>query len=99
MAGTTHAIAVIKDLQLTGRLGIRIDSGDLAALAKRGRRLLDRAGLTPGRLFASGGRDELSIDELVRAGAPIDAFGVGTRMGVSADHPYLDTASTLSRSP
>ena len=36
-----------------------------------------------------------TIDELVRAGAPIDAFGVGTRMGVSADHPYLDTAYKL----
>ena len=95
IAGINHAIAVIKDLRLSGRLGIRIDSGDLAALAKRGRRLLDRAGLTQVRIFASGGLDELSIDELVRAGAPIDAFGVGTRMGVSADHPYLDTAYKL----
>jgi nicotinate phosphoribosyltransferase len=43
----------------------------------------------------SGGLDELQIDELVRGGAPIDAFGVGTRMGVSADHPYLDTAYKL----
>ena len=95
IAGINHAIAVITDLQLSGRLGIRIDSGDLAALAKRGRRLLDRAGLNRVRIFASGGLDELSIDELVRAGAPIDAFGVGTRMGVSADHPYLDTAYKL----
>jgi nicotinate phosphoribosyltransferase len=95
IAGINHAIAVIKDLQLGGRLGIRIDSGDLAVLAKRGRRLLDSAGLRQVRIFASGGLDELSIDELVRAGAPIDAFGVGTRMGVSADHPYLDTAYKL----
>ncbi|MGA8924337.1 MAG: nicotinate phosphoribosyltransferase, partial [Candidatus Dormiibacterota bacterium] len=41
--------------------------------------------------------DELEIDDLVRAGAPIDAFGIGTRMGVSADHPYLDTAYKLVR--
>ncbi len=47
------------------------------------------------RIFASGGLDELSIDKLVRDGALIDAFGVGTRMGVSADQPYLDTAYKL----
>jgi len=78
-----------------GRLGIRIDSGDLVALSRRGRVLLDQAGLRDVRIFASGGLDELSIDKLVRDGALIDAFGVGTRMGVSADQPYLDTAYKL----
>jgi nicotinate phosphoribosyltransferase len=95
MRGIQHAIDVIKELQLTGRLGIRIDSGDLVDLSKRGRRLLDGAGLADVRIFASGGLDEIAIDELVRNGALIDAFGVGTRMGVSADHPYLDTAYKL----
>ena len=47
------------------------------------------------RVFVSGGLDELDIDDLVRAGAPIDAFGVGTRMGVSADAPYLDSVYKL----
>jgi nicotinate phosphoribosyltransferase len=97
MAGIKHAIDVIKELNLGGRLGIRIDSGDLVALTKRGRRLLDEAGLHEVRIFVSGGLDELSIDKLVRDGALIDAFGVGTRMGVSADHPYLDTAYKLVR--
>jgi nicotinate phosphoribosyltransferase len=93
--GVKHAIEVIKELHLTGRLGVRIDSGDLVALSKRARRLLDGAGLQEVRIFASGGLDELAIDELIRDGAVIDAFGVGTRMGVSADHPYLDTAYKL----
>src|SRR2546425_1016937 len=95
IAGIKHAIDVIKQFGLVGRLGIRIDSGDLVALSKRGRVLLDQAGLRDVRIFASGGLDELSIDKLVRAGALIDAFGVGTRMGVSADQPYLDTAYKL----
>src|SRR6267378_8332284 len=95
VTGIKRAIAVIKEVGLKGRLGVRIDSGDLVALSRRGRRLLDRAGLRDVRIFVSGGLDEMSIDKLVRDGAAIDAFGVGTRMGVSADHPYLDTAYKL----
>ena len=95
ITGIKHAIAVIKELGLHGRLGVRIDSGDLLALSRRGRRLLDQAGLHDVRIFVSGGLDEVSIDKLVQDGALIDAFGVGTRMGVSADHPYLDTAYKL----
>ena len=95
VTGIKNAISVIKELGLSGRLGIRIDSGDLVALSRRGRRLLDEAGLQSVRIFASGGLDETSIEKLVAGGALIDAFGVGTRMGVSADHPYLDTAYKL----
>ena len=60
-----------------------------------GIRGLDEAGLDYVRIFASGGLDEYEIDELLSAGAPIDAFGVGTRMGVSADAPSLDSAYKL----
>src|SRR5260370_16221317 len=95
MAGVKQAINVFKEVKRAGRLGIRIDSGDLVALSRRARTLLDQAGLKEVRIFASGGLDDLSIDKLVRDGALIDAFGVGTRMGVSADHPYLDTAYKL----
>ena len=80
---------------MRGQVGIRLDSGDLGELARRSRRLLDRSGLPHVRILASGGLDELQIDDLVRGGAPIDAFGVGTKMGVSADYPYLDTAYKL----
>jgi len=59
--------------------------------------LLDRAGLRHVRIFVSGSLDELAIDDLVRGDAPIDAFGVGTKMGVSADYPYLDSAYKLVR--
>lgn len=92
ITGVKNAIVVIQELGLEGRLGIRLDSGDMAQLSTNARRLLDQAGLKHVRIFASGSLNELAIDDLVRGGAPIDAFGVGTQMGVSADYPYLDTA-------
>jgi len=95
LEGVRTAIGVIKDMEVTGRVGIRLDSGDLAALAREARRILDDADLQRVRIFASGGLDEYHVEALVRSGAPIDAFGVGTRMGVSADAPYLDTVYKL----
>jgi nicotinate phosphoribosyltransferase len=74
---------------------VRLDSGDLATLAHESRRMLDEAGLAQVQIFASGGLDEYSISELLSAGAPIDAFGVGTGMGVSSDAPALDIAYKL----
>ena len=97
ISGVKNAIAVIHELGLGARLGIRLDSGDLADLSNKARLLLDRAGLEQVRIFASGSLDELAIDDLVRGGAPIDAFGVGTKIGVSADYPYLDSAYKLVR--
>jgi nicotinate phosphoribosyltransferase len=75
--------------------GVRLDSGDLAELAKQSRRLLDEAGLEDVMIFASSGLDEHAIADLLDQGAPIDGFGVGTKMGTSADHPALDTAYKL----
>ena len=94
--GVRTAIEVIRELRLEPPLGIRLDSGDLRALSGQARRILDDAGLPHVRIFVSGGLDELDIDALVGSGAPVDAFGVGTRMGVSADAPYLDTAYKLA---
>ncbi len=96
VGGVQTAVSVIKDLGLSGRLAIRLDSGDLGSLARQARRILDGCGLMEVQIFASGGLDELDIDALVGSGAPIDGFGVGTRMGVSADAPYLDTAYKLA---
>lgn len=76
--------------------GIRLDSGDLGELAKASRGQLDDAGLEEVRIIASGGLDEWKIRSLVRAGAPIDGFGVGTGMGVSSDAPSLDIAYKLT---
>lgn len=92
LAGVHHAIEVIRMLGLEHSSGIRLDSGDLAGLAFASRRLLDDAGLPDVRIFASGGLDEHDVARFVAANAPIDAVGVGTRMGVSADAPYLDSA-------
>jgi nicotinate phosphoribosyltransferase len=95
MNGVETAIAVIRELGLEGNLGVRIDSGNLDEVSRAVRRVLDEAGMPAVRIFASGGLDEHDLERLVRAGAPIDAFGVGTRVGVSADAPYLDSAYKL----
>jgi len=96
LQGVKRAVEVIHDLGLGGEnLAVRLDSGDLGELARQARTVLDRAGLQHVRIFASGGLDEHDVDRLVRSGAPIDAFGVGTRLGVSADAPYLDTVYKL----
>lgn len=58
--------------------------------------MLDAAGLHHVRIFASGGLDEHALAELLSRGAPIDAFGVGTRMGVSEDAPTLDVVYKLT---
>jgi nicotinate phosphoribosyltransferase len=75
---------------------IRLDSGDLAALSHEARQRLDAAGLHDVRIFASGGLDEHKIASLVAAKAPIDAFGVGTALGTSADAPSLDLVYKLT---
>jgi nicotinate phosphoribosyltransferase len=93
---------VQKVIDLAGKMGeafnvraVRIDSGDLMAHAREARRLLDNASLHAVEIFATGGLDEILIDNLMRRGAPIDAFGVGSDMAVSSDAPNLDTVYKL----
>jgi nicotinate phosphoribosyltransferase len=97
LAGTRNAIVVAREMQQQGhRLrAIRLDSGDLLDLSRKTRALLDEAGLHEVRIFASGGLDEFAVEELLQAGAPIDAFGVGTKVGVSADAPWTDCVYKL----
>ena len=76
--------------------GIRLDSGGLGALAKAARGRLDAAGLDHVQIVASGGLNEFEVARLMADGAPIDAFGVGTDMSVSADAPALDIAYKLT---
>jgi nicotinate phosphoribosyltransferase len=94
--GVKNAIDVVKEMQLTGRIGVRLDSGDVDALSRGARKLLDEAELTEARIFASGGLDELEVDALMTNGAPVDAFGIGTQMGVSADAPFVDSVYKLT---
>jgi nicotinate phosphoribosyltransferase len=75
--------------------GVRLDSGDLGALAKSVRTILDEGGLAHARIFASGNLDEYRLSDLIRSGAPIDAFGVGTSLDTSSDAPSLDTVYKL----
>jgi len=93
------AVRVAREMAARGErlAGVRLDSGDLLTLSREVRGILDAGGLGDVRIFASGGLDESVIDRLLAAGAPIDAFGVGTRMDVSADAPYLDMAYKLVR--
>ncbi len=71
--------------------GVRIDSGDFLGGARQVRTILDEAGLKEARIMVSGDLDEYRVHELVAAGAPIDVFGVGTQLSVSADAPALNS--------
>ncbi|MGH4007144.1 MAG: nicotinate phosphoribosyltransferase [Pseudonocardiaceae bacterium] len=93
--GVHRAADVLRTVPRDRDIGIRLDSGDLAELARRARRILDDAGLTRARIVASGGLDEYAIEELLAAGAPVDVLAVGTKVGTSADMPYLDAAYKL----
>jgi nicotinate phosphoribosyltransferase len=97
LAGAEKAARVAKELEKKGcRLGgVRLDSGNLAEISKKVRQLLDEKGLRYVRIFASGDLDEFRIAELLKNGAKIDAFGVGTKMGTSADKPYVDVIYKL----
>ncbi|QQS54730.1 MAG: nicotinate phosphoribosyltransferase [Candidatus Competibacteraceae bacterium] len=75
--------------------GVRIDSGDLAEHARRVRSILDAGGLAQVTILASGDLDEYRLRELLAAGAPIDGFGIGTRLDASVDAPTLDLVYKL----
>jgi nicotinate phosphoribosyltransferase len=98
IAGAEKAAIIAKELEEKGfRLsGVRLDSGDLAATSKKVREILDQKDLQYVRIFASGDLDEFKVAELLKKGAKIDAFGVGTKMGTSADKPYVDVIYKLS---
>lgn len=99
VAGARKAVQIARFLEDRGhKLGaVRLDSGDIVALSRKVRQILDDASLSYVKIFVSGGLDEYLIDDYLATGAPIDAFGVGTRMDVSADVPYLDMAYKLVR--
>jgi nicotinate phosphoribosyltransferase len=95
--GSRNAVQVGKEMELRGHrlVAVRLDSGDYAELSRQVRAILDDAGLSYVRILASGGLDEFSVRDLVDGGAPIDIFGVGTKVGTSADAPWSDMAYKL----
>jgi nicotinate phosphoribosyltransferase len=74
---------------------VRLDSGDLVALSRSVRAILDAGGLHDVTIFASGGLDEDSLSDFARRQAPIDGFGIGTSMTTSSDVPALDVVYKL----
>ena len=78
-----------------GFVAIRLDSGDIVELAKASRAILERYGRNDVQIVASGDLDETRIADIVAAGAPVGAFGVGTRMVTSADAPTLQAVYKL----
>jgi nicotinate phosphoribosyltransferase len=86
--GVRHAIAASR-AAATPLSGVRLDSGDLLALSRTARALLDEAGMQEAVIVASGDLDERRIAGLVAAGAPIDMWGVGTELGVNREAPTL----------
>jgi nicotinate phosphoribosyltransferase len=99
LRGAALAAKVARKMAAAGHtlVGVRLDSGDLIALSRQVRAIFDEAGLPEVKIFASSGLDEFGIDRIVQSGAAVDAFGVGTKVGVSADLPYLDMVYKLVR--
>lgn len=96
LEGARRAARVAKELAAEGIhvRAVRLDSGDLAILAPAVRRILDEGGESV-EIFASGDLDETRIASLLAGGAPIDGFGVGTRLGTGGDAPTLSTVYKL----
>ncbi len=94
-SGVPNAIRAFKDHGIT-RGGIRIDSGDIAYLSKKARKMLDEAGLTECRIVASNSLDEFLIRGLLAQGACIDAFGVGERLITAKSDPVFGCVYKLT---
>lgn len=96
LSGIDRVIELARELGEAFKVrAVRLDSGDLTQLARESRRRLDRAGLTHVGIIASGGLDEYAIESILKAEAPINGFGVGTRVNTVADAPNLEAAYKL----
>jgi nicotinate phosphoribosyltransferase len=96
--GIKNAIVVAKEMEQRGeRLSaIRIDSGDLARLSKETRAAFDEAGLPYVKISVSNDLEEYTIQSLFAQGAPIDSFGVGTKLATCDPQPSLGGVYKLS---
>ena len=96
-AGARKVVALAPRLKADGISirGVRIDSGDLTAMARKVRRILDDGGLKDIIILVSGGIDEEVLQGMMKAGAPIDGFGIGVNLATSQDVPAFDCAYKL----
>jgi len=99
IAGAHKAVQIAQEMREQGNrlIGVRLDSGDLNALSRQVRTILDSGQCPDVKIFASGGFDEYTIARSIDQQSAIDAFGVGTKAGVSADAPYLDMVYKMVR--
>lgn len=92
--GAERVVQLAAELKASGSTdeirAVRIDSGDLTEMAHLVRKILDTGGLREVQILVSGGLDEYRLGDLIASGAPIDGYGIGTSLNVSADSPYLD---------
>ena len=97
-SGVPNAIKVFKELREQGHepVGIRLDSGDLAYLSKKAKKMLTEAGFPNAKICASGDLDEYSINSLKQQGSQISIWGIGTKLITSADMPALGGVYKLS---
>ncbi|HEY7316406.1 MAG TPA: nicotinate phosphoribosyltransferase [Candidatus Binatia bacterium] len=97
VAAARKSVEIAKEMAARGQQlqGVRIDSGDLAKLAVKVRKIFDEAGLKNVKIIGSGGLDEYDLADFTAANIPYDSYGVGTKMGVSADAPWSDIAYKL----
>ena len=97
LAGARNAVLVAKEMADHGRklVGVRIDSGDLAAHARAVRKIFDDANMSEVKIVGSGGLDEFDLGQFTESNNPFDSYGVGTKMGTSGDAPWSDISYKL----
>ncbi len=95
--GAHNAVQVAQEMARRGQklIGVRIDSGNLAEQARAVRKIFDDANLPELKIIGSGGLDEFDLAVLEQTGAPFDSYGIGTKMGSSADAPWADMSYKL----
>lgn len=99
LEGARKAVHVARQLAASGKQlnGVRLDSGDMVNLSRQVRQIFNEAGCPEVKIYASGGFDEFTVADALEKGALIDAFGIGTHVGVSADQPFLEMVYKLVR--
>jgi nicotinate phosphoribosyltransferase len=97
LQGARNAVQVAREMAGRGHklIGVRIDSGDLAALARQVRTIFDDADLRDVKIIGSGGLDEYDLAKFAATDTPFDSYGVGTKMGTSGDAPWSDISYKL----